>query len=749
MPPPNDLQRVQQLISQGNASAAQQTAQAWLDALGSVTQWKNMRERALAFNQAWYALALAREAAGQLEAASAAVSEAHQYDSLVFQQQADLVRIAIAARNWPLAERIADHFVSHLERHGLNRIGEEIIAMIEPVEQQYAPFTMLINGYEERYKERYGEGPEGDARMVADYERLGIDANEILLVKASNASEYGDDDLALKLWQQVDWRAYPRARSFAQYAMLCLREGLPVPDVSQLSSLRDPEWLYNAGTDVVTPLSEDSWYKNLSNSRARPYWQLAADLLQRGYDHYIAFEDQGERNGFATDPHFFAMLCNNYGIALGKLDRENEAWPIHERGFHSSPFIENALNAAYGALQSGDAAAAQRCAAQLQTFVEECFGEDDIEYGCRAQSYVLAAAGLSESPDEWLPKREAFQTKWANNRKHARFCNSDEHHFPEDWRVLFSNNVGALNDQWEAMKRMLERHPDDARLLHLMLRNRRDHGGRSARESGLALADKARQLLEPQRHTAEGAARWFEARYSLAYLRYRSWFYDADLVGQDWLPQARKEFAECIVDRAADKVQGVDAMLDYGMLLVREDIDVNEGIRWLSEVIQTLEPQPRAPADEDDWRPDTAPDPALALAYVYRAHALCMQDQNDRAIPDLDAAAALNPWFPAVWYWRATIESEAGNADAAIQWATRFVEFDGINPPDDEERATMLSALVQLLHATGQTEQARERLDELEQLDDSHDDLPELHALFEPAGKKGKSLWSKVKGWLG
>ena len=59
------------------------------------------------------------------------------------------------------------------------------------------------------------------------------------------------------------------------------------------------------------------------------------------------------------------------------------------------------------------------------------------------------------------------------------------------------------------------------------------------------------------------------------------------------------------------------------------------------------------------------------------------------------------------------------------------------------------SALVQLLHATGQTEQARERLDELEQLDDSHDDLSELRTLFEPAGKNGKSLWSKVKGWLG
>ena len=502
---------------------------------------------------------------------------------------------------------------------------------------------------------------------------------------------------------------------------------------------------------MVTALTEDSDMIRLRKERKLPYWQLAADILQLGFDRYKAFEEGKERNGFATDRHFYAMLCNNLGIALSRLGRDDLAWPIHESGFNASPFHENAINTAYSALYSHNPSGAARGNALLQQFVQKhkrFLGMDDMQ---RAAALDLGCFGLAcQSVDEWLAKRETFHQEWGWMRQQSRFCNSDEHYLPNDWSFIRDQHNYAINDEWRALQYLHSRFPDDPRVLNLMLRNRRDHAASDARREGLALASEVERVLAPRRHTAEGAQHWFESRYSLAYLRYRSWFYDADLVGQEFLPQAHQEFKAIFpeYETLRNDPNHIDAMLDYSMMLVREDLDLDGGIVWLGRVIDALEPQPRAPAQRSAWDPKTAADPALALAYVFRAHAYCMQDQNDKARADLLEAGALNPWMPAVWYWMATIESESGNVRAAIDMANRFVGYDGSNPPDDEERAIMLDVLIRMHHMEGENDQAQARLEALETLDPDYEELPELQALFHPSKQSGKSVWSTVKGWF-
>ena len=448
--------------------------------------------------------------------------------------------------------------------------------------------------------------------------------------------------------------------------MLCLRKGLPTPDPMQLAGQRDAELLYNGGTHVVTLLTEDAELKAMSREQARPWWALAAAILQHGFDRYAAFEN-GERNGYAVDAHFFAMLCNNLGIALGKLNLHERACQVHERGLLTSPFLENAQNALYEATLTDDAAAARRCSEHVGRFLQDYGNYLDTAQQCRFQSLMLAAAGYSDMPDVWFEKLRLFNQQWGYMRKQARFMNSDEHHLPLEWSYLKREHNQAINDQWRSLKILHKRASQDPRVITCMLRNRRDHASEEARAEGLALAEQALHVLAPLKDTPEGTRYWFEARYSLAYLRYRSWFYQSSVVGQDWLPQARKEFEVVLAQRIEGDPEAIDAMLDYGMLLVREILDLPEGIVWLTRVIQALEPQPRPRGGERRWDPKTAPDPALALAYLFRAQAYSLQDQdlNSSVRSDLEQAGALNPWLPGVWYWMATVKPQSLGSDTA------------------------------------------------------------------------------------
>ena len=750
---PNSIEQIQALIQQGDAVTALRRAN---DTVGRLRpeDFPDVRERALAFNQAWYGLALAQHASGQMSDACESARQAFEFDALEFEQQPDMVRIAIAARNWPFAGLVAGHCASLVERHGEQDAADEIIAMIEPVERESPLFVELLNGeVHGRYDARYGaEEPQGNNRMVAELRGLGMAEDDLLLHGAFGAHELGDDDLALRLWSQVNWRAAPRPYSFANYAMLCLRKGLPTPDPMQLAGQRDAELLYNGGTHVVTLLTEDAELKAMSREQARPWWALAAAILQHGFDRYAAFEN-GERNGYAVDAHFFAMLCNNLGIALGKLNLHDRACQVHERGLLTSPFMENAQNALYEATLTDDAAAARRCSEHMGRFLQDYGNYLDTAQQCRFQSLMLAAAGYSDTPDVWFEKLRVFNQQWGYMRKQARFMNSDEHHLPLEWSYLKREHNQAINDQWRSLKILHKRASQDPRVITCMLRNRRDHASEEARAEGLALAEQALHVLAPLKDTPEGTRYWFEARYSLAYLRYRSWFYQSSVVGQDWLPQARKEFEVVLAQHIEGDPEAIDAMLDYGMLLVREILDLPEGIVWLTRVIQALEPQPRPRGGERRWDPKTAPDPALALAYLFRAQAYSLQDQdlNSSVRSDLEQAGALNPWLPGVWYWMATVECESGNAMEAIAMAERFVDFDGDNRPWWRERADMLSALVTLQHAVGNLPEAQRRLAELESLGASaHEDLPALRKLLNPgAAQAGKSLWGRIKGLLG
>ena len=109
-----------------------------------------------------------------------------------------------------------------------------------------------------------------------------------------------------------------------------------IPDYPNLKDIEpNPTDFYTAGINFVEWLE----YEN-SKFPLQEFLKLACDFYEQGYNLFYQYWYENKENPYANHQHYFAMLCNNYGIQLTEILNFEEAIKVHKIGYLLSPFWE-------------------------------------------------------------------------------------------------------------------------------------------------------------------------------------------------------------------------------------------------------------------------------------------------------------------------------------------------------------------------------------------------------------------------
>lgn len=127
-----------------------------------------------------------------------------------------------------------------------------------------------------------------------------------------------------------------------RYIVAQYRDSGSFTDIKTLPVVNDKsahDW-YCAGVQLDFFAKEEEWQGKqkveIANFRILFY--------EQSYKLYYNYFFNNTGNSHAADAHYFAMCCNNYGIALAYAGRDEESIPIHTLGYKMSPFPEQLLS---------------------------------------------------------------------------------------------------------------------------------------------------------------------------------------------------------------------------------------------------------------------------------------------------------------------------------------------------------------------------------------------------------------------
>jgi tetratricopeptide (TPR) repeat protein len=115
---------------------------------------------------------------------------------------------------------------------------------------------------------------------------------------------------------------------------------MPMPSIEKFD---DPIDLYSAGVEI-----QEGFYN--SNATEKNKYQLA--FYECSFNLFTQYFYQKGTNEKCNHSHYYAMLCNNYGIALSDANRYAEAIPIHKTGYRVQPFWEQLNSLGFAQLKS-------------------------------------------------------------------------------------------------------------------------------------------------------------------------------------------------------------------------------------------------------------------------------------------------------------------------------------------------------------------------------------------------------------
>ena len=109
-----------------------------------------------------------------------------------------------------------------------------------------------------------------------------------------------------------------------------------IPDYPNLRDIEpNPTDFYTAGINFVEWLE----YEN-NEFPLQEFLKIGCDFYEQGYNLFYEYWYENKENPNANHQHYFAMLCNNYGIQLTEILNFEEAIKVHKIGYLLSPFWE-------------------------------------------------------------------------------------------------------------------------------------------------------------------------------------------------------------------------------------------------------------------------------------------------------------------------------------------------------------------------------------------------------------------------
>ena len=231
----------------------------------------------------------------------------------------------------------------------------------------------------------------------------------------------------------------------------------------------DPIAAYSAGINI------DSFIKMFEQGSDK--WRAAKGcaiyFYANAHEEFIRFFYNDTGTPMANSVHYFAMNCNNYGIALTSIGRCNEAIPIHKTGFALSPFWEqvNSLaEAEYKAEKYED------CLSTIQTIYNEYADVVSMYYHVNYQAMLVRCNIHTQQPQQALAiinnielqEEEVFEAVKFLNATEARFV-TDSYNIILNEKAVLLQKMEGVESAIDALLKRLETDPDNATVYYMLL----------------------------------------------------------------------------------------------------------------------------------------------------------------------------------------------------------------------------------------------------------------------------------------
>lgn len=548
-------------------------------------------------------------------------------DAFLFEIQPLFVEVALQAGDDEFALEVAEWHNLMLQMHG-DEDGEEHIKQVllsSPHVAKFDNFFMDLAIQESLDKLLADDITLAEHfNLIRDCQLKGFDPKIADIYRSSSYFFTENYDELRAFWQQRDIHHISLPRSFARVVTLKVI-GYELPENN------NPTVWYNALTEIygfMKPLI-DEWHDEPSDElqvQIETLCHLIDKMAKVAIDYFMRFEN-GERNGYANAPHFYAMLCRNYSLTLEQMaemydDKSyyEQAMILYKRGLALSPFLENAQGLHYVAIQAGNVATWQ----WADAYIQENFGHYlSFEDSFRLERFALWCKGLAGDLADFWQYYDAFWKKYRDFVRIGRAGNHRDYRFHNQIEALkaVSDDFNvATNNCRSGLKLLIEKYPNRLDILGAYIHHQRYVAYRHQTAWAWEIRDKIALFAKPQNSTERKWA--FRAYSGLGYLIARMVVYDQDdhvKEGVDLMLLAN-QFAEW----EDEPLYLADHYMALGRFLYIDLNDIERGREFLQKSVDIAPKSAEFSADilvdlaqADTLSSDELPDPVLGLAYYY------------------------------------------------------------------------------------------------------------------------------------
>lgn len=258
----------------------------------------------------------------------------------------------------------------------------------------------------------------------------------------------------------------PRVLAFLiQVNYKLFKKTIPLPKPPENT---DPVEAYSAGVDIHSFIAmfetdSDKWRAAIG---CQVYFYANA------YAEFVRFFYSNNGTSAANHVHYFAMNCNNYGIALNSVGRHEEAIPIHKTGYALSPFWEQINSLSESEYKAGKYL---DCLQTLQKIYTDYNDSVSMYHHLDYQLKMLRCYLQTQQTEQALNVINNIELEEPEIYAAAKLLDSAEAKFVLDSYNIILNEKSVLIQQMEgaessieALLKRLQTDPDNASVYYML-----------------------------------------------------------------------------------------------------------------------------------------------------------------------------------------------------------------------------------------------------------------------------------------
>lgn len=637
------------------------------------------------------------------------------HSAFLFEAYADFIELALQAEDLEFCQELASwHFYmyrEHQDNAGLERT-KTLLAQSEFADRFK---QILLNFQAKQYQDDFDYGIidlQAHFNLLQELQKQGLSDEDVLIYKTYALFNEGDFESILKIWsnEQLNQINPKWAVTFCRVLSLKILHGHNVDDIKFPNNVKVIS-LYNCVSYILYDVqnAHDNWYENESNENYDIFVRLSnfgSFVGEMALEIFKRFEN-GELDGYSNAPHFYAMLCRNYGEILDAMARfygdktyHKKSLELYYYGYQLSPFIENLGQVHYIALEVGDLEKWQW--ADDETYRE--YGdylELDIGENQRSQRFKVWASGLTGDLNKFWQAHDEF---WQNNQdliRVGRIANHDDFQFASDafeWQKEVAYfRAYATDCMIKGLEPLVEKYPNHLDVIGAMIHHQSYQGKNDEGNWGIH-NQHLLSLFENAKSKEE--RKWaFRAYSGMGYMVTRTAIMDeiGEIADGIALMEKANEFAD-----AEDEVYYLaNHYLSLGRYIYYNAEDYQKGLGYLQKAIEISPPSPILPDEVladltlgNELDMSELPDTILGLSHYYLGYTkMELEYPQSEIIEHFEKSYPLLPTIDIVWYELALYYSNmADKQDKALMFMELYLNK--YNDDNDEEHKNEIALLL-------------------------------------------------------